>query len=34
MQLKDIIVVAAGADTAALDLAQRLAGDHDAHLAS
>lgn len=33
MQLKDIIVVAAGADTAALDLAQRLASDHDAHLA-
>lgn len=33
MQLKDIIVCVAGADTAALDLAQRLAGDHDAHLA-
>lgn len=33
MQLKDIIVCLAGADTAALDLAQQLAADHDANLA-
>lgn len=33
MQLKDIIVCAAGADTSALDLAQKIAGDHGAHLA-
>lgn len=33
MQLKDIIVCVVGADTAALDLAQRLANDNNAYLA-